>query len=326
MSSASSWSSRAGFACFGHSRAVIPYFEQPSIRIGPLTIHAFGVIVASAFALGLDAGRRRVRACGLDPHIGEGLAWWAVVGGFLGAHLFSVLFYFPREVAANPWHLLKFWEDISSFGGIFGGLIGIALFLRFRAPETSSFDRWRYLDVAAYVFPVSLLIGRIACSLAHDHPGSVTTFPLAVSLRSQVAQTYIGDVYRGAGLTGALPSRSAIGGMGFHDLGWYELLYLSLVLVPLTLWLGRSPRRPGFFLLLFIGLYMPVRFALDMLRVADARYVGLTPAQWAALILLALWPGLWWLSRRVRETPTSAEAVGTIPQSQPLASYRDGST
>jgi phosphatidylglycerol:prolipoprotein diacylglycerol transferase len=304
---------------------VIPYFEQPSIQLGPLTIHAFGVIVASAFAVGLDAGRRRVRACGLDAHVGEGLAWWAVVGGFLGAHLFSVLFYFPREVAANPWHLLKFWEDISSFGGIFGGLIGIALFVRVRAKGTSSVDRWRYLDVAAYVFPVSLMIGRIACSLAHDHPGSITTFPLSVSLRSEAAQTYISEVYRNAGLAGALPPRALLGGMGFHDLGWYELLYLSLVLVPLTLWLGRSPRRPGFFLLLFIGLYMPVRFALDMLRVADARYVGLTPAQWAALMLLAAWPVLWWMSRRVRETSTPAEAADGIAQSQAMASSRDGS-
>lgn len=304
---------------------MIPYLEQPAVQIGPLTIHAFGVIVASAFALGLELGRRRVRVLGLDPRIGEGLAWWAVVGGFLGAHLFSVIFYFPREVAANPLHLLKFWEDISSFGGMFGGLIGIALFLRLRAPDASPHDRWQYLDVAAYVFPVSLLLGRVACSLAHDHPGRITTFPLAVSLRSEAAQAYIADVYRGAGLPGSLPPAAVLGTMGFHDLGWYELLYLSLVLVPPTLWLGRSPRRPGFFLLLFVGLYMPVRFALDVLRVADARYIGLTPAQWAALVLLATWPGVWWMSRRVSEEGTAAEAVEMIPMSQTVASHHDGS-
>lgn len=302
---------------------MIPYVEQPAIHLGPLTIHAFGVIVASAFALGLELGRRRVRALGLDPRIGERLAWWAVVGGFLGAHLFSVIFYFPREVAANPWHLLKFWEDISSFGGIFGGLLGIALFLRLHARETSSLDRWRYLDVAASVFPVSLLVGRIACSLAHDHPGSITTFPLAVSLRSQAAQGYIAEVYRGAGLAASVPPASVLATMGFHDLGWYELLYLSLVLVPLTLWLSRRPRRPGFFLLLFIGLYMPVRFALDVLRVADARYIGLTPAQWAALALLAAWPGLWWMSRRVSESGTGA-ATQTIRASPTADSSHDG--
>jgi hypothetical protein len=56
--------------------------------------------------------------------------------------------------------------------------------------------------------------------------------------------------------------------------------------VPAVLLLGRRARTPGFFLAAFILLYMPVRFALDFLRVADARYAGLTPAQWAALAAL----------------------------------------
>lgn len=274
---------------------MIPYFAQPSVRIGPITVYAFGLIVASAFAVGLELGRRRVRALALDPGIGEGLARWAVVGGFIGAHLFSVLLYFPEKVAANPWHLLKFWEDISSFGGIFGGLMAIALYLRYRAPPTSVADRWRYLDVAAYVFPVSLLIGRVACSLAHDHPGRVTSFPLAISLRTAAAQDYLMNEYHGPG---ALPPPAVLAHLGFHDLGLYELIYLSVIVVPLTIVLGRQRRRPAFFVLLFIALYMPVRFGLDVLRVADARYLGLTPAQWAALALLASLPGLWCSSRR----------------------------
>ena len=271
---------------------MIPYFEQPSLTIGPITIHAFGAIVAAAVYTGLAIGARRFTRLGLDHAIGERLAWWAVVGGFLGAHLFSVLLYFPAKVAENPLILLKLWEDISSFGSILGGLFGIWLFFRLRARDVNAGARWAYLDVAAFVFPMSLMIGRIACSLAHDHPGTLTTFPLAVSLEGAEAREYITRIYADAGRLAELPPPTALAALGFHDLGWYEFLFLAAVVVPAALWLDRRPRPPGFFLATFVVLYMPVRFLLDFLRVADARYVGLTPAQWAALVALALLPVL----------------------------------
>ena len=268
---------------------MIPYFEQPSFTIGPITIHAFGVIVATAVLVGLELGRRRFRRLGLDPHLGEGLAWYAVIGGFLGAHLFSVLFYFPDEVAKNPLLLLKFWEDISSFGGMIGGLIAIWLFLRLKTADLDRRARLLYLDAIAFVFPFALMIGRIACSLAHDHPGTVTRFPLAVSLESPEAQTYIVSVYRSAGRLTELPPPAHLSYLGFHDLGWYEFLYLSVVVVPLFLLLDRRARPAGFFTSAFLLLYLPVRFGLDFLRVNDVRYLGLTPAQFvAAAALLAL--------------------------------------
>ena len=272
---------------------MIPYFQQPVIRVGPVTIHAFGVIVAAAVYAGLAVGARRFDREGLDRALGERLAWWAIAGGFLGAHLFSVLFYFPREVAENPLVLLKLWEDISSFGSILGGLLGVWLFFRLRAPTVEGATRWAYLDVAAFVFPISLMIGRIACSLAHDHPGTITTFPLAVSLRSPEAQDYIAGVYRSAGRLTELPPAPALAQLGFHDLGWYEFLYLAAFVVPVTLWLARRRRAPGFFLTIFIVLYTPVRFLLDFLRVSDVRYAGLTPAQWVGALMLLALPTVW---------------------------------
>lgn len=272
---------------------MIPYLVQPSVSLGPITIHAFGVIVALAVLAGLELGRRRFRHLGLDARLGEGMAWYAIVGGFLGAHLFSVIFYFPQKVAENPLVLFKLWEDISSFGSILGGFAAIWLYFHFKAPQLGMTSRWAYLDVAAYVFPVSLAIGRIACSLAHDHPGTVTTFPLAVSLGSDAAREFLVAVYRGAGRLAELPPPEALGQFGFHDLGWYEFLYLGLVVVPTVLLLGRKARPTGTFLVVFIVLYTPVRFALDFLRVGDVRYAGLTPAQWTAaglfLVAVAAW-------------------------------------
>jgi phosphatidylglycerol:prolipoprotein diacylglycerol transferase len=271
--------------------AYVPYFEQPGISIGPLTIHAFGAIVAASVWVGLEIGKRRFTQTGLDPTLGERMAWWLLIGGFLGAHLFAVLFYFPRELARDPLILLRVWDPISSFGGILGGALGLWLFFRYRAPPLEGRARWAYVDVAACVFPVSLMIGRLGCTLAHDHPGTVTTFPLAVSLRTAEAQSYIQRVYAGAGRASELPGSETLMTMGFHDLGWYEFLYLAAVVVPVILVRARrSGPEPRQLLATFLLLYMPARFALDFLRVSDERYSGFTPAQWAAFAAVAALP------------------------------------
>ena len=50
-------------------------------------------------------------------------------------------------------------------------------------------------------------------------------------------------------------------------------------------------RSDGYVVAMVATSYAPVRFALDFLRVRDATYAGLTPAQWACIPLLAL--GVW---------------------------------
>ena len=283
---------------------MIPFIEQHSANIGSLRVHAFGVIVAAAVVVGMAVGARRMRRSGLDAAVGERFAWWVILGGFLGAHLFSVIFYFPEKIGDNPLVVLKVWEDISSFGGVLGGVAGMWLFFRFRAPGTSAAVRWAFADVAAFVFPISLMIGRIGCAVAHDHPGSITDFPLAVSLESPEAQAYVRSVYATAHLLPELPSPGVLTDLGFHDLGWYEFLYLAAVVVPVMLLLGRAAHRPGTLLRAFVLLYMPVRFWLDFLRISDVEYAGLTPAQWVAvtalLVVLITWrqERAWPASRR----------------------------
>lgn len=262
---------------------MLPYFEQPAWQVGPLTIHAFGVIVAIAAWLGLTLVQRRFTHDGLDPVLGQRLGGWMLTGGILGAHFFSILFYFPHKLREDPWLLFRLWEDISSFGGLLGGLAAALIFFAGRAREADRSSKLAYLDVIAFVFPITLGIGRLGCALAHDHPGTITTFPLAVSLRSAGALEYMSGVYRAAGLT--LPVAAST--MGFHDLGFYEFLYLALIVVPLFVMWGRVRRPAGFYLVAFAALYLPVRFCLDMLRVADVRYAGLTPAQWIASLIMA---------------------------------------
>jgi phosphatidylglycerol:prolipoprotein diacylglycerol transferase len=263
---------------------MIPYFPQPGFHLfGPVTVHAFGAIVAVAVLTGWRMAIARARTKGLDTELFQDLLVYVVLSGFVVAHLYSVLAYFPREAMEDPLLLLKFWEDISSFGGFAGGLLGLWLFFRFKARDTDASARLRYLDVIAYVFPFAWAIGRVACTTAHDHPGTVTMFPLGISLKSPEAQAYIAFFYREAGRSADLPQPAALAKMAFHDLGWYEFLYMSCLMVPAFLALDRKPRPPGFFVIAFPLLYVPARFFLDFLRIGDARYFGLTPGQYAGI-------------------------------------------
>lgn len=285
---------------------MIPYFEQPSVSFGPVTIHAFGVIVATSVVVGEQLYRQRIRSLRLDTDVASGLAWYALIFGFLSAHFFAVLFYFPEKVARDPWSLLRLWEDLSSFGGMLGGAIGAVVFLKLKGSHLSRRQRWGYLDAVAFVVPFGWAVGRLACAVAHDHPGRITRFPLAISLESADARTFITGQYRASGRP--LPQLTTPEGLGFHDLGLYEMLLLALVLGPLFLLVDRSriarTREAGFWVGLFCVCYGAMRIMLDTLRIADARYFGLTPGQYLAIAMLFVGSGL--LLRRNVNHPEEA--------------------
>jgi phosphatidylglycerol---prolipoprotein diacylglyceryl transferase len=236
---------------------VIPYFEQPKLHLGPITIHAFGVLVATGILLALRLIRRRAPSLGLDPVQAERLAMRMIIVGFISAHIFDRIAYYPREVLADPLSLLYIWESISSFGGFLGATIVAILFMRGRSDGLG----WGYLDLIAYYFPVAWLFGRAGCAVAFDHPGLPTHFFLGQRFKDGVVR---------------------------HNLGLYEALY-TIVLVVWFYRLGKGRRRgPGFFVGLLAFSYAPVRFFLDFLRIDDARYFGLTPGQYASVLLVVV--------------------------------------
>jgi phosphatidylglycerol---prolipoprotein diacylglyceryl transferase len=261
---------------------MIPYFEQPRLQLGPIAVHSFGLLVAGAVLAGMAIVRRRTAREGLDPETAQRLVGWALVLGFLTAHFFDRLVYFPRETLNDPASLFRIWESLSSFGGFLGGVAG--LFVVQRRLRLGR-ELWRYLDTIAYAFPFGWVLGRLGCFTAYDHPGSPTTFVLAQRYRDGVVR---------------------------HNLGLDEALY-SALLAALFWALGRRPRRAGFFVGLLAVLYAPVRFALDFLRKIDVRYLRLTPGQYGSVALagvglLILWRSRLWVNDRPSQQAQAASS------------------
>ncbi len=225
---------------------MIPYFAQPVLHVRPLTLHAFGLLVAAAVLVGSAMTRRHARQTGVPDALVIDLLIWTVVGGFIAGHMLDSIFYFPAETLAHPLRLLLLWEGLSSFGGFVGGALGAADFLARRHVVGL---RWHALDAAAYGFPFGWIFGRLACFVAYDHPGTPTSMFLC--------ERYVDGVVR-------------------HNLGFEEALF-TIGIAALFFALGRRARPAGFFLGLLAVLYAPVRFALDELRIDDARYGGSPP-------------------------------------------------
>jgi phosphatidylglycerol---prolipoprotein diacylglyceryl transferase len=245
---------------------MIPWFVIPPLQLGPLAVQPFGVLAAAGVFLAGKLLTREAARRGLDPLPLEKAAGWALVGGIAGAHLVHVLFYHPEELReGGPLQLFKIWDGLSSTGGVIGGLAAILIFFHLQHLRFS-----RFADVFALGVAPGWMVARLGCFSVHDHPGVLTSFPLAV----------------------AFPQGAR------HDLGLYD----AIVLGALSLLLYALDRRGLFrdrLLALLAVLYGTSRFLLDFLRArdlpySDARYLGLTPAQFAC-IALAIW-GLWKIS------------------------------
>ncbi len=235
---------------------MIPYFEWKTIELGPVTIYVWGIFVALGFLLAAWVAARRAKSQNLEPKVIYDLTFWMMLSGLVGGRLGYVLFYDPAFFLEHPLEIFSLWDGGSSvFGGfILAAIVGI-WFLR-----KKQLNVLRYSDVAIFGLPFGLWLGRIGCFLIHDHPGTVTNFFLGV---------YYPD------------------GIVRHDHGLY-LSLTGLVIALVFLWISRKTRPDGTYLALFLMLYGPIRFFLDFYRAADVRYLGLTPAQYFSLIMIAL--------------------------------------
>ena len=246
---------------------IFPYLEAGPWKFGPFTIHMFGLMVGLGILFGTWIMLRRARQVGLSEyHMGQ-MVQYGIVGLFVGAHLYSVLLYFPERVLSDPLLLLRFWDGIASTGGLIGLLVVVWWYTR-----KNGLDFLAYLDNILWGGLHGWVFGRLGCSFAHDHPGTFTDFWFSVKWPMDDPDRVF---YAG----GNLPGR--------HDLGLYEFLFTLVMLAVLYVTNRKGQRFRGFTTALIFVMYAPTRFFLDYLRVLDARYWGLTPAQWAMIPMFA---------------------------------------
>ena len=201
----------------------------------------------------------------MEPRATEDLLTWAVLGVIGGGRLGYVLFYRPAFYAADPVEIVKIWDGGMSFhGGLLGVIAAWAAFcLRRGLPP------FQISDMMCLVAPPGLFLGRLANFVNAELWGRPSDLPWAVIFPGERAQDCGQPV-------GELCAR--------HPSQLYEAA-LEGVVLGVVLWLlatrGGGLRRPGLISGAFFLGYGLARFAVELVRQADAQFVTEgNPAGW----------------------------------------------
>lgn len=331
---------------------MIPFIHVPDLPIGPLTLHPFGLLVATGVIIGTWLATRRARQRGLDLEKLNSFITWMLIAGFMGGHMLDEIFYHPQELVKRPWSLFFLWEGLSSFGGFTGALIGIVLWKYFEAVpllRTPLFTIPRFkrrpqtmpilpfADLILSVFPVAWIFGRSGCSVVHDHLGqrapAGTPLTVAAGLPDPSKTITIAEWFR-ADPNGkmlvtsgqepqAMKVRHALeltfGNQAQFDLGLIEMMF-TVVLAALLALTWRRKLTTGSYVAATALAYAPVRLAMDFLRLnasegntGDPRYGGFTPGQWACVALFTFGLVMVARVRQIRRTGNDPMALVSLP-------------
>jgi phosphatidylglycerol---prolipoprotein diacylglyceryl transferase len=242
------------------------------IRIGPLTLSTYGVLVAAAYLTGILWLKARIAEM---PRMTEDKFWTLIYGVFFGALAGGKLLYVAvewRAFASGELGVLRdFRYGFVFFGGLIGAL-GAGAWLRRRLdiPFLATAD---YFGVA---LPLSHWIGRLGCLAAGCCYGRPTSLPWGVRLGGDPASS----------------TPAALWDVPLHPAQLYEAAWD--LAIALLLWKavlprvkdGRLPRGSVFFG--YAALYACGRFVIEFFR-GDPRgggALGLSVSQWLALAAL----------------------------------------
>jgi phosphatidylglycerol:prolipoprotein diacylglycerol transferase len=240
---------------------MIPWFQYTVWQLGPIPIQVWGFFVALGMVLSIIILWKRAPRVMLDRELLIDQSVWMIFFGVVVARLFHIIFYEPAFFLANPLEIFKIWHGgMSSFGGLLGAVAAFFYFAK-RKNITKS-ELWKRAELLSYSALFGWIVGRLGCVMIHDHMGRPCDCFLAI------------DSPDGPRLEMAI----------------FEII--GLLPLAILFYLKRNKRvsERWFTATLFIY-YGVLRFILDFFRAtdiaaADARYLGLTPAQYFGILLV----------------------------------------
>lgn len=233
------------------------------IKIGPLTIHTYGVLVATGFLVGLYLAIRQAKKQGIPSERIVDLGFYVLLSAIAGSRLFFVATN-ASHYLKNPLDILKIWE-----GGLvfYGGLI-LAVPVAIWYIKGHRLDTPTIADIFAPSIAIGHAIGRLGCFSAGCCYGKhAEDLPWAVTFLH--------------------PESLARIGIPLHPTQIYEALGESLnFLILITL--RRHQSFKGQLFWTYILLYSILRFIVEFFRGDEIRgyiFSGISIAQGISIIM-----------------------------------------
>ena len=144
------------------------------IKIGPVTLHMYGLMIAVGFLAALMIVLKRGKKKGLSEDTIYGIFYCAIIGGLLGCRLLFYIVEFPN-ILKNPSILWDFANGYVVYGGIIGGILTSLIYVRSKHEEFL-----RYFDVVMPAVAIAQGFGRLGCFFAGCYYGAETTCPIHI--------------------------------------------------------------------------------------------------------------------------------------------------
>src|SRR5215207_8495921 len=135
---------------------------EPEIHLGPLTLQSFGLMMGLGFVVAGLFASKYLKELGRPADWAYEMIFAALVGGIVGARLWSVLQNWD-EASDDILGSLFSGAGLVWYGGAIGGAVAVLGWARWRGVLDL-----KTLDVAAVPLAAGYAIGRIGCQLAGD--------------------------------------------------------------------------------------------------------------------------------------------------------------
>jgi len=239
------------------------------LKIGPIGLHSYGLMLAVAFLVGIRMMQREAKPLGIDPDRVADLGLLILASAIVGSRAFFVASHWP-EYARQPLSALAVWDGgLTFYGGVMLALPASYWFVR-----SKRLPFWALADLTAQPLALGVALGRIGCFLSGCCFGKPSNLPWAVRF----------------------PAHSIAGSVldcTLHPTQLYDAAFGVVCFAVLRL-LARRKRFTGSLFCAFLGLYGVWRFVVDFWRYYEPGQVwwGLTNNQWVSLVLLLAAPAL----------------------------------
>jgi len=257
-----------------------PLPDPVFLKLGPLSIHWYGMMYLLAFAQFIVLGRIRVRQTHVaaqgwkNEHLDD-MLFYGVLGVIVGGRLGEVLFYHPVYYFTHPLEILAVWNGGMSFHGGFLGVV-VGMWLWGRKTGKNPID---ILDFIAPLVPLGYACGRIGNFINAELYGRVAD----ASLPWAMIWPNVDNLPR-------------------HPSPLYQAL-VDGVLVFILLWLFARKERPRWAVSgMFMLLYGCARFFTEYFRTPDyeVTFAGITisAGQMLSLPMIVVSLIFFWLAYR----------------------------
>jgi phosphatidylglycerol:prolipoprotein diacylglycerol transferase len=139
------------------------------IRLGPLTIHTYGFLVALGFLAGIGVAVWRAKKEGISTDRIIDLSFYILLAAIIGSRLLFIIINAGHYIA-NPLDIFKIWEG----GLVFYGGVLLALPTALWYVKKAGLGLWNTADIFAPSIAIGHAFGRLGCFAAGCCYGTIS--------------------------------------------------------------------------------------------------------------------------------------------------------